>query len=455
MTKSNKVVWYEGMNLDPHHFQQWDRFHKDNLNFQLQALSNNNWGFTKVEIDKDALKNGQFKLQHCNGILPDGFAFQMPDRDSLPLSRTITDSFPATQEKLGVYLTIPVESAGGLNCLLDDSKGSRKSRFKLSMKNVADENIGANEREIGVARSNFRISFENESFEDLSVLKIADIERIGEGEFTINNEFIHPCLTLKASENLQSIIRNILEFLVTKSSALRNIRRQSANGNLEITSRDLTLYFLLSSVNSYIPYLNQCQSSGANRPEEIYKILQSLAGQLAALSVREELQPVNYQVYNHADPADGFHFMVKTIKQLLGDVTPSKDYSVIKLEKKGDTIFLAQIPDITLIRESQLFLVCKGDLPEAKFTRDLPVKLRVASPDMIKSVLKTATTALQVVYTARPPAAAPVKQDSHFIKLKKEGPFWDDILKSKAIVFYIPTEFSSLQSELLLIKDKN
>ena len=65
MGNMDDVVWYEGMALDPHHFQQLDRFWRHTLNFRVKAVARNSWGIIDVEIDADSLSNGKFYLQKC------------------------------------------------------------------------------------------------------------------------------------------------------------------------------------------------------------------------------------------------------------------------------------------------------------------------------------------------------------------------------------------------------
>jgi type VI secretion system protein ImpJ len=55
MSSHLKVVWHEGMRLDPHHFQQWDRFYSHLLNFRLQSVAPYAWGILDLNVDKDSL----------------------------------------------------------------------------------------------------------------------------------------------------------------------------------------------------------------------------------------------------------------------------------------------------------------------------------------------------------------------------------------------------------------
>jgi len=81
--KFQKVVWYEGMKLDPHHFQQADRYNQYYINSRLGLISPNYWGLNEFQIDSAALAGGSLGLIRCNGIMPDGCVFNMPENDPL------------------------------------------------------------------------------------------------------------------------------------------------------------------------------------------------------------------------------------------------------------------------------------------------------------------------------------------------------------------------------------
>ena len=452
MDKSYKILWYEGMNLDPHHFQQWDRFILNNQNFKIGAIKANAWGLLSIGIDQDALVNGNFKLLNCRGILSDGLIFQIPDWDTLPASRAFTKEFSSTQESLGVYLAISGERTGAQNFSLDDSASKRPTRYSLDQININDENTGASERDVSIAKSNFKIVFESESIEDLSVIKIAEIVRSAEGEFILSKDYIPPSLDVKASDNLSVLLRRIFELLITRGSALRKRRRQLSDGNMEMTPNDMPIFWLLYTVNAYIPMLSQYLSEGNVHPIDVYGSLLSLVGQLSTFSGDENILPQDLPQYNHTNSAAGWQKIEKNLMQLLGDITPAKNYIQIELEKKGETIFVGQVKDAAILKTSKFFLVCSSDSLDEKLVSELPLKLRIASPEVIKQVLSSATPALPIKYVPRPPAGVSVQPQSSYFRLEKDGQFWKAIENSKTFVIYKPSEFSAVQLELIAVK---
>ena len=83
---------------------------------------------------------------------------------------------------------------------------------------------------------------------------------------------------------------------------------------------------------------------------------------------------------------------------------------------------------------------------------ELPVKLKVASPDLIKQILSSATPALPMKYIPRPPAGVPVQSQSYYFRLEKDDKFWKPIEKNQALVIYKPSEFKDIDIELIAVK---
>src|ERR1041385_5048668 len=107
MKNRHRVVWTKGMFLTPQHFQTQDQFFHDALQFRFAASNYANWGVTELNVDGEALANGNFRILSCSGIMPDGEPFDVPDTDEVPPSRSVAEHFPPTRETLDVFLAIP------------------------------------------------------------------------------------------------------------------------------------------------------------------------------------------------------------------------------------------------------------------------------------------------------------------------------------------------------------
>jgi type VI secretion system protein ImpJ len=216
-----RVIWYEGMTLDPHPFQQWDRYQQGHLTARLRAVSRYDWGVTRLEIDRERLANGEFVLLRCSGVMPDGMLFELPEADPLPLPRNVQEAFPATRDRLPAFLVIPAERKTGGNYLLQGAGNRRETRFTAETVGVADENTGADERTVEVARANFEVRLGDPPLEAYVALQVAEIGRDPSGTFRLEEPFVPTCLRLSAAPWLTAFGRRVLELLVARSSALR------------------------------------------------------------------------------------------------------------------------------------------------------------------------------------------------------------------------------------------
>lgn len=82
MKQAHKVVWAEGMFLRPHHFQQSENYLEQYIRSWGMAHNEYYWGFTSLDIDENALRQGNIALNAATGILPDGsfFLFMVPTK---------------------------------------------------------------------------------------------------------------------------------------------------------------------------------------------------------------------------------------------------------------------------------------------------------------------------------------------------------------------------------------
>ena len=84
MTWTNKVIWTEGMFLQPQHLQQHDRFLGQQAQMRFAATSDYGWGFLSLSLDSAALSLGKIALTAAQGVMPDGLAFDVPGQDPAP-----------------------------------------------------------------------------------------------------------------------------------------------------------------------------------------------------------------------------------------------------------------------------------------------------------------------------------------------------------------------------------
>ncbi|MGE5683250.1 MAG: type VI secretion system baseplate subunit TssK [Bacillota bacterium] len=444
--KYQKVIWYEGMKLDPHHFQQADRFNQYYINTRLNYTSPNHWGIKELQIDIAALAGGFFGLVKCSGIMPDGLTFDMPNNDPVPKSRGFSEAFSATAEKLDIYLAIPLENLSGNNTQLSDSANSNNSRFVLQNMDILDYNTGSNLRTIGVVKPNYQFRFGNESLDDFSVLKIGEIVRNSEGKYLMDKNYIAPVLTISTSDDLSAHAREILGALISKAKELKN---QLTIQKPDLSLTQIEIQMMLLTVNTYIPLLSYYHTSGQIHPENLFVLFLNLAGQLSTFS-NSSYKTGEYPSYDHKHLSEVFRLLIDEINALLNiQKTVSRRDVIIPLRRQADTLFVGQLAPNQM--DAQFFISVQGEMPERKIISELPKNIKISSYEEIFAVHQAGIQGVSIEYVARPPAGISINEKSHYFKINKEGRFWDKIAAKNNIALFIAAEFKSLQMELVLL----
>lgn len=453
MASRHKPIWYEGMTLDPQHFQQWDRYYHGHLNDRLRSIQSFDWGVADLDIDREALANGQFTLRRCVGVTRDGLSFDIPGRDPMPPPRSFAKEFGPTEEKLEVFLAVAAERPGGRNCDLDSSGGVRQTRYVLETLPLNDDNTGSNERQIGVGRPLFSLMLSTERLEEFSTIPIAQVVRSSEGTFVVSPRFIPPSLSLAGSDVLTALSQRMLELLVAKSNALAERRRQQPSGQVEFSAGEITAFWLLHTLNSVIPLLNHACTAGRSHPETVYRLLLSLAGQLATFTTEADLRVRDLPRYDHAAPTECFHQLDAGIRRLLETVI-STNVVTIALEKRSETVHVGRVSEEGLLRGAQFFLSTSGDKPERTVIDDLPRKAKISAPEVINQLVIAAQPGLPISHTPVPPVGLPARSGLLYFRMERSGPFWDGIARSGSIAIYIPAEFKGLEVRLFAVKER-
>ena len=449
MEYAQKVLWSEGMFLTPHHFQQADRYYENLISRRLSAVRSLGWGVCRLQINTDALANGEFVLSKCAAILADGLAVDTPDLDPLPPARSVEASFDAKRNSLGVFIASPLARAGAVAFSAEGASDGRPTRYHRRSLAAADENSGGNEREVVLAAKTLRILFEGEPQDDYVALKIAELHRSASGKFMLSDAYVPPCLFLSSSPQLAAFLRRILEMLSAKSSELASQRRQRSAGLVEFTMSEAANFWFLHTVNATIPVLMHLHNNADVHPEDVFLVLARLAGELFTFS--GDGHPKDLPQYAHDAVGASFASMEKRISDLMGTIIPTK-CAPIPLEKTRESLFTGKLRDDRLL-EGQFYLAVMAEVPEEKIIREVPLKAKVASSDRVDQLIAAAIRGLTLRHLPTPPSEIPVQPGRQYFQLDKAGDHWEAVKKSRSISFYIPPEFKNLKLELMGVKE--
>ena len=438
-----RVVWYEGMALDPHHLQQWDRALQHGLDARMRAVHPYGWGFTELAVDADRLAGGEVALTRARGVFPDGLVFDAPETDPLPPPRALADVFPPTADRLVVSLSVPVERRAGSNVRLQEDARS-ETRYVAETALVLDDNTGTDERAVEVARVALGLRASTETAGAHALLPACEVVRAPGGVYRLSDAFVPPHTALSASPRALAVARGALELLTAKYAQFAE-HRDGMLAQRELSARDLTALGVLSVAGGAIPELAHAVHTDAH-PSALFASLARLAGALSAYV--PGLHPRDLPRYDHARPTDGFAGVDAALRSLLGEAAPQTNYVRIPLERVRDGLLEARLPPDR--PDLHLFLTARSrTIPESRLADEVPRLVRIASPDTIEKVLRSYTRALPVEATQRLPVGLPVDAEASYFALRRRGPFWDAIQAAGAVSVFVPEELVGVDLQLV------
>jgi type VI secretion system protein ImpJ len=446
MRQLQPVLWTKGVLLQPQHLQTQDRFLENLIEFQLSTLAVYPWGFSRLEIDREALAGGAIALSAAAGILPDGLLFDLPQSDPPPGPRPLASAWGADQQSLDVYLAIPEYRLGGYNVAAGPQE--RHTRFAAEVLMRRDENTGLLEKPIQVARKNLRLLLEGEPLEGNSVLRAARILRTPTGGYQLDPQFVPPLLDIEASEYLLAIARRLVEILSTRSAALAGVRRQKNLSLAEFGISDVASFWLLYTINGHLPLFRHLYETRRGHPSVLYSAMVSLAGVLTTFS--STLHPRQLPSYDHENLSACFGDLDEKLRHLLETVVP-KNFVSLPLRLVQPSIYATAIEQDRYLRAPQIYLAVNTESAPPDVMKKIPQLVKISSHDGLDRLIRQALPGVGLAHVPNPPSAVPVKRSHQYFLVTQSGPEWDAVMRARNLAAYVSAEVTDPQLELVLI----
>lgn len=446
MKSLQPVIWAKGTFLSPQHLQVQNRFLENVLYAHVGGTQFRPWGFNEVLLNQQALSEGLVSIASASGLMPDGLPFAFPDADNLPPERPLADCFGENRNATEIFLALPLYREKTMNVAMGSN--APDVRYRSLVRTFRDENNGTTEKPVYVASKNFRFLTDLDPHEGYSVIGAARILRTEAGTFRQDPQYVPPLLNIGASEPVMAIARRLVEILTAKSTTLSASRRQRKQSLADFTASDIANFWLLYTVNTYLPLLRHLYEVRRGHPDRLYQIMLALAGALSTFSF--EIRPQDLPVYDHSKLGECIFDLDEKLRILLETVVPSNCVS-IPLKLTQPFIYAAAIDNEKYLRDTKMYLAISSKVAEQQLISRTPMLVKTCSATHIEHLIKQALPGITLTHVPSPPSAIPVKLEYQYFSLSQSGPAWEAVQRARNFAAYVPADFPDPALELVIL----
>jgi type VI secretion system protein ImpJ len=444
MTWHNKVMWTEGMFLQPQHFQQQDRHAARQLDGRWRASTPWPWGFAALQLDEAALLQGQVMLASARGVLPDGSAFSVPDDEPAPPAIEV----PPDVRDETLMLAVPLARPGVPESDAEDDGGTTTPRFRGSVVDVADVHaLALRTAPLQLGRLNLRLMLARDTTEGYAALGVARVvERRSDGRVTLDVHYVPPMLHAPAHAVLESCLREVQGLLRQRADALAARLAQPGRAGVG----EITDFLLLQLINRSEPRFAHLRTLPALHAERLYEACVELAGELCTF--REARRPQPYPPYRHDDLAPCFRAVMVDLRQSLSMVLEQTAIP-IELQERRHGVRVAIIPDVELQRSAAFVLAVNAQMPGEALRGRFPAQTKIGPAERLRDLVNLQLPGIALRPMPVAPRQIPFHAGFTYFELETRGnDLWKQLESSGGLAMHIAGEFPGLELELWAVR---
>jgi type VI secretion system protein ImpJ len=442
MGVENKVIWHEGLFLQPQHLQQHDRYFEYLVNYKHRVINKNLWGFSELVLDKELLSIGKIGVLSAAGIFSDGTVFNIPRNDNTPAPFDIPEGLNNTV----LYLAVPLRQSSTAEA--GTEKSNAMYRYTVVPTEIKDAIADSNEiAEVPLGSLACRILSEHDDLSSYTCLPIAKIkEARSNNQITFDQTFITSWLDAHQEPSLEKFIQQV--------HVLLNSRAEMLAGRLSDTqqagSSDMVDLILLQLSNRYELVFRYFGSKYPLHPEMLYYTLIQLLAEMATFT-NNKRRPIEPPIYKHEDLFNTFKIIINEVRHALSTVL-EQNATQIQLEPRGHGLLIGIINDKEILKNCSFVLAVYADIPLENLRTAFPTQVKIGPVEQIHILVSKALPGVPIQAIAVAPRQIPYHANFCYFALNTHSELWSNLEKSAGIALHIGANIPGIKLELWAIK---
>jgi len=444
MSWDDKVIWSEGMFLQPQHFQQHDRYLERLLEARTRPAQGNYWGFAELELDHAAAALGKIQVASARGILPDGTPFDFPHFDPPPLALDIGADI---RDEL-IVLALPLRRSGAEEVGEGDDEHRKLTRFSVSDVEVRDSNAAnPGTAPIQVGQLRLRVARQRDTADAFATLGIARVkERRADNQLVLHNSYIPPTLDVGSDPTLAGYLRDLHGLLHQRGDALAARHTTPGRGGVP----EIADFIYLQIINRFEPVFAHLGGSLVVHPERLFAICLELAGSLATFS-HANRRPDAFPAYEHDDLEACFKPLIADLKRSFSMVL-EQNAVPIELQDRKFGVKVGIIPDLDLLKSATFVFAVNAQVPPDALRSRFMSHATVAPAERIGALVNSHLPGIPVRPMPVAPRQIPYHAGFNYFELERGGELWKQLERTGGIAIHIAGEFPGLEMEFWAIR---
>jgi type VI secretion system protein ImpJ len=441
MLWDNKIVWGEGMFLQPQHFQQFDRYVERLVRGVVTNLRPYPWGVIDLQINRELMTTGKFAVTACQGVMPDGTPFSIPGDVDHPPPLELNE----TTRNVVVYLALPVRHPGAVEVAVNGAESG--ARYVAAEFEATDTNAdSASVALLSVGKLRLRYMLENEDRAGFVTLGLARILEVrADRNVVLDDAYIPPCLRCSAATVLSNFIAELQGLTHHRGEALAARLAAGAKGSSDIADAQL-----LQAINRHEPYLAHEATTPDLHPETFYSHAVQMAGELATFTSRSR-RPPRFPAYRHDDLQATFAPVIQELRRSLSAVLEQSAIP-IRLEERRFGVRVGVVADKSLFATAAFVLAVKAAMPPEVLRQRLPNQATIGPVEQIRDLVGAKVRGVPLTPLPVAPRQMPFYPGTSYFDLDRSGRTWQQLASSGGIAVYISGEFPQIEMELWAIR---
>jgi type VI secretion system protein ImpJ len=262
----------------------------------------------------------------------------------------------------------------------------------------------------------------------------------------LEESFMPTALSCHAAPRLTTFLTELLGLLHQRGEALASrVAVTDRGGAAEIAD-----FLLLQVVNRYQPLIAHLAAAPILHPEDFYRVLAGMAGELSTFTASGKRPPA-FPPYRHEALYESFEPLIVALRNSLSAVMEQTAVP-IPLQQRKFGVWVAVVPDLSLLDTAGFVLAAKADLKSEDLRRQLPAQSKIGPVEKIRDLVNLQLPGIPVSPMPVAPRQIPYNSGYLYFEFDKNSPMWRALKTSGGIAFHFGGEFAGLDLQLWAIR---